>query len=149
MTTSSSNILLLPIVILGIEVSNNSDWLDGLEYRASDAEDAEPLDLTGIDFDLNLRSSPPVATVMLRASTYNGLIKVYANTWQLLVPAETMKTVLTGDYVFDMLARGDGYTRNIVQATVTVIQGITRTEPPLSRGSTRVAAINGTIASTA
>jgi len=141
---TSTNVLLMPIAILGIEVSNNSDWLDGLEYWSSEDENADPLDLTGIDFDLNLRSSPPVATVMLRASTYNGLIKVYANTWQLLVPATMMKTVLTGDYVFDMLARADGYTRNIVQATVTVIQGVTRTDPPAPRGSTR--AINGTIA---
>ena len=90
----------------------------------------QPIDLTGIAFELEMRSAPPVATVVLWASTANSLIRVYANTWQLLVPAKTMMLIPPGDYVFDLLARADGFTRNLVQATVRVDLGITRTDLP-------------------
>jgi hypothetical protein len=128
--SAPTNILNLPIVILAIETSTNADWLDGLEYHDAPPPDGAPIDLTGISFELEMRSSPPVATVVLHASTKNGLIRVYANTWQLLVPSQTMMLVPPGDYVFDVLARADGYTRNLVQATVAVNLGITRTDLP-------------------
>jgi hypothetical protein len=133
-----TNILLLPIVILSIETSTNADWLDGLEYHTAPPPDGDIIDLTGISFDMELRSSPPVATVVLHASTDNGLIRVYANTWQLLVPSTTMMLIPPGDYVFDMLARADGYTRNLVQASVLVDLGITRTDLPVPNPPERV-----------
>jgi hypothetical protein len=126
-----TNILLLPVVVAIIETSNNADWLDGLEYHTAPPPDGDIIDLTGISFDMEMRSSAPVATVVLHASTDNGLIRVYANTWQLLVPSRTMMLIPPGDYVFDMLGRADGYTRNLVQATVLIDLGITRTDLPL------------------
>jgi hypothetical protein len=120
-----TNILQLPVVILAIETETNTDWLDGLEYQTDDTP-PEPIDLTGIAFEMEMRTSPPVATVVLRAATDNGLIRVYANTWQLLVPAKTMALIPPGDYVFDVLGHADGYTRNLVQATCRVDLGITR-----------------------
>ena len=125
-----TNILFLPIVVLQIDTQTNADWLDGLEYWDDIPPSGQPIDLNGIQFDMEMRSSPPVATVVLRASTANGLIRVYANTWQLLVPAPTMSLIPPGDYVFDLLGRADGYTRNLVQATVAVNLGITRTDLP-------------------
>jgi|SRR5580765_556236 hypothetical protein len=127
---SPTNILNLPIVILTIETLTNADWLDGLEYWTAPAPDGVPIDLTGISFEMQMRTSPPVATVVLRASTANHLIRVYANTWQLLVPAPIMAIVPPGSYVFDLLARADGYTRNIVQAACRVDLGVTRTDIP-------------------
>ena len=127
---SPTNILNLPIAILNIATSTNADWLDGLEYWDGPPPDGQPIDLTGISFEMEMRTSPPVATVVLRASTANKLIRVYANTWQLLVPAPIMAIVPPGDFVFDLLARADGYTRNLVQAAVRVDLGITRTDIP-------------------
>jgi hypothetical protein len=127
-----TNILFLPVVGMEMFTSTNADWLDGLEYRTDDPVPV-PIDLTGIAFDMEMRTAPPVATVVLHASTENKLIRVYSNTWQLLVPSKTMLLIPPGDYVFDLLGRADGYTRNLVQAVVTVQLGITRTDmPPLS-----------------
>ena len=127
-----TNILYMPVVGLQMFAATNADWLDGLEYWDADPPAGNPIDLAGIEFDLEMRTAPPVATVVLHASTSNGLIRVYQNTWQLLVPSPTMSLVPPGDYVFDLLGRADGYTRNLVQAQVTVNLGITRTDlPPL------------------
>jgi hypothetical protein len=125
-----TNILYLPVAILTVTAATNADWLDGLEYWDDVPPDGNPIDVTGISFDMQMRTAPPLSTVVLHASTDNGLIRVYANTWQLLVPARTMMLVPPGDYVFDLLARADGYTRNIVQAVTTVFLGITRTDLP-------------------
>lgn len=128
--SSPTNILLLPVVLLQIQTSTNADWLDGLEYWTDVPPNGVNIDLTGIEIVMEMRSAPPVATVVLRAGTHNGLIRVYANTWQLIVPAPTMLLVPPGDYVFDLLGIADGYTRNLVQANVSVLQGITRSVIP-------------------
>jgi hypothetical protein len=124
-----TNILLLPVVLMSVETLTNADWLDGLEYWTDESHDT-PIDLTGISFEMEMRAAPQFATVVLHASTVNGLIRLYANSWQLLVPSTTMLLIPTGDYVFDMLARADGYTRNLIQASVKVDLGITRTDYP-------------------
>jgi hypothetical protein len=124
--SAPTNILFLPVCVITLETETNCDWLDGLEYHDGPPPGGQPIDLTGIAFAMEMRSAPPVATVMLRASTWNGLIRVYANTWQLLVPATTMLLVPPGDYVFDLLGFADGYTRNLVQVQVSILQGITR-----------------------
>jgi hypothetical protein len=126
----ATNILLLPIAIIAITTSTNADWLDGLEYWDDIPPDGQPISLEGIEFAMEMRTSPPVATVVLRATTANKLIRVYANTWQLIVPASTMLLVPPGGYVFDLLGFGDGYTRNLAQAQVTVLQGVTRSVIP-------------------
>jgi hypothetical protein len=125
-----TNILFMPPVGIIMNTSTNGDWLDGLEYMSSADVNATPIDLTGIKFEMDMRAAPPLATVVLRATTDNGLIRVYANTWQFMIPASTMILVPPGDYVFDMLAHGDGFTRNIVYATVAVLLGITRSASP-------------------
>jgi hypothetical protein len=125
-----TNILFLPPVGMIANTATNADWLDGLEYQSSADINATPIDLTGIKFEMDMRAAPPLATVVLRATTENGLIRVYANTWQFMIPASTMILVPPGDYVFDMLAHGDGFTRNIVYAQVAVLLGITRSASP-------------------
>jgi hypothetical protein len=122
----ATNILYMPVVAMTMTVGTNEDWLDGLEYQDLQSP-PQPIMLDGIDFEMELRSNPPAATVVLLASTDNGLIVIYDNTWQLLVPATTMLLLPPADYVFDMLGRADGYTRQLASGTVTVVQGITRT----------------------
>ena len=128
----ASNLLYLPTVLLICEQSNNADWLDGLEYWDADPPAGNPIDLAGIVFALEMRAAPPAATVVLKATTDNGFIRVYANTWQLQVPAATMALVPPGDYVFDLLGFADGRTRNLVQATVIIDLGITRSVIPIA-----------------
>jgi hypothetical protein len=125
----STNILYMPVVAMDMTIATNADWLDGLEYWDLQSP-AQPIDLSGIEFEMEMRSAPPVATVVLLASTDNGLISVYSNTWQFLVPSTTMLLVPPGNYVFDLLGRADGYTRSLVQATVAVNLGVTRTDLP-------------------
>jgi hypothetical protein len=145
--STPTNILNLPTAIMVIETLTNADWLDGLEYWDAEPPGGNPIDLTGIAFDMEMRTAPPVSTVALHASSDNGLIRVYANSWQLLIPSTTMLLIPPGDYVFDMLARADGYTRNLVQATVTVDLGITRIDLPIIASqitpTTTMARVNG------
>jgi len=122
---STTNILYMPEVVMDMTVATNTDWIDGLEYH-DDQSPSQPIDLGGIEFIMELRANPPAATVVLLASTVNGLIAVYANTWQLLVPAVTMALVPPADYVYDLLGKADGYTRRLASGGVTVVQGITR-----------------------
>jgi hypothetical protein len=129
--STPTNILNLPTAMMVIETLTNADWLDGLEYWDAEPPGGNPIDLTGIAFDMEMRTAPPVATVALHASSDNGLIRVYANSWQLIIPSTTMLLIPPGLYVFDMLARADGYTRNLVQASITVDMGITRTDLPI------------------
>jgi hypothetical protein len=132
-----TNILFLPVCVLQITTATNADWLDGLEYWDAPQPDGNPIDLAGIRFAMEVRTSPPVATVVLRATTENGFIRVYANSWQLLVPAPVMAGIPPADYVFDLLGIADGYTRNLVQAQATVLQGITRSVIPFSQTGIR------------
>jgi hypothetical protein len=120
-----TNILYMPPVEMDMTVSTNADWLDGLEYQDLQTP-AQPIDLSGIALELELRANPPDATVALRCGTDNGYIAVYANTWQLLVPAEVMLLLPPATYVYDMLGRADGFTRNLASGSVTVVQGVTR-----------------------
>jgi hypothetical protein len=122
-----TNILYMPSVAMNMTVWTNADWLDGLEYHDL-ATPPQPIDLTGIEFEMEMRSNPPAVTVVLKATTDNGLIQVYSNTWQFNIPASTMSLIPPTTYVYDMLAVADGHIRIIASGTVDVILGVTR--PP-------------------
>ena len=53
-----TNILYLPVVELLIDTTNNSDWLDGIEYWDDVPPAGNPIDLKGIEFALEMRTSP-------------------------------------------------------------------------------------------
>jgi len=123
----ATNILYMPTVIMAMTAATNADWLDGLEYWDQQIP-PQAIDMGGIEFEMEMRTSAPAATVVLKATTDNGLIVVYANTWQLKVPAPTMSLIPPASYVFDMLAVADGRIRNIATGTVDIVLGVTR--PP-------------------
>lgn len=120
----TTKLLWVPPVIMTVEVANNEVWLDGLEYQ--DEETGDPIDLTGIAFQMEMRLAPTAATVVLRATSDNAYIRVAGNTWQLQVPSDIMVTIPPATYVFDMLGLADGLTRRLVRGEVTVVMGITR-----------------------
>jgi len=130
----------MPQVAMDMTVFTNADWLDGLEYWDLQTP-AQPIDLAGIELEVELRQSPPAETVVLKATTTNGLIVIYANTWQFKIPATTMMLLPPATYVYDMLGVADGYIRMLASGGVTVIQGVTR--PPEVGGVTQVAMGSG------
>jgi hypothetical protein len=121
----STNILYMPPVTMTMTVGTNETWIDGLEYQDLQTP-PEPIDLAGITFEMEMRTVAQAATVVLRAATDNNFIRVAGNTWQLLVPAETMELIPPATYEYDMLGHGDGYTRRLATGTVTVVLGVTR-----------------------
>jgi hypothetical protein len=121
----STNILYMPPVVMDMTIATNSDWLDGLEYWDLQTPQ-QPIDLSGIEFEMEVRVNPPAATVVILASTGNGLIQVYSNTWSLKVPATIMALIPPADYVYDLLGRADGYTRQLASGSITAMLGITR-----------------------
>jgi len=123
----ATNILYMPSVVMAMTAWTNADWLDGLEYWDQQTP-PQAIDLAGIEFEMEMRSTAPAATVVLKATTDNQLIVVYANTWQLIVPAPTMSLIPPASYVFDILAVADGRIRSIATGTVDIVQGVTR--PP-------------------
>jgi len=120
----TTKLLWVPPVIMTMEVANNEVWLDGLEYQDEDTGD--PIDLTGIAFQMEMRIAPSAATVVLRATSDNNYIRVGGNTWQLQVPADVMVTIPPAVYVYDILGLGDGLTRRLARGEVTVALGVTR-----------------------
>src|SRR5262245_38376164 len=120
-----TNILYMPPVIMDMTVATNEDWIDGLEYQDLQTP-SQPISLVGIAFEMELRVVAAAATVVLRAATDNNFIRVAGNTWQLLVPAPTMNLISPATYEYDMLGRGDGYTRRLARGSVTVVLGVTR-----------------------
>jgi hypothetical protein len=70
-----TNILYMPVVALDMTIATNADWLDGLEYWDADPPAGNPIDLAGIVFDLEMRTAPPVATVVLHL--------MYSRSWAL------------------------------------------------------------------
>lgn len=115
----------MPPVVMDMTIATNSDWLDGLEYWDLQTPQ-QPIDLSGIEFEMEVRVNPPAATVVILASTGNGLIQVYSNTWSLKVPATIMALIPPADYVYDLLGRADGYTRQLASGSITAMLGITR-----------------------
>jgi hypothetical protein len=115
----------MPAVEMTMTVGNNEDWIDGLEYQDLQSP-PQPIDLTGIEFEMEMRIVAQAATVVLRAATDNNLILVAGNTWQFFVPAETMLLIPPATYEYDLLGHGDGYTRRLANGTVTVVLGVTR-----------------------
>jgi hypothetical protein len=120
----TTKLLWVPPVIMTVEVANNEVWLDGLEYQ--DLETGDPIDLTGITLQMEMRIIASAATVVLRATTDNSYIRVAGNTWQLQVPSDVMVTIPPATYVFDMLGLADGLTRRLVRGNVGVVLGVTR-----------------------
>jgi hypothetical protein len=126
MTTS---ILALPLAAAEIETGTNEDWIDSLLYLVGD-ETGPQLDLRGIRFDMEIRHRAPDAEVVLTASTADGRIKIgeYPNFGYLIINVDNseMLTKRPGEYVGDIVASDDTYTRRTVTIDLTLIQGITR-----------------------
>jgi hypothetical protein len=123
----ATNILILPLAQITVITGNNENWLDSLQYVEFDG--LTPVDLTGISFLMEMRHLGPDVEVFVRGSTEDGKLVVGGtnNSFLLInIPHEEMKEVPAQEYVADITANADGYTRVIAQLTVAVFQGVTR-----------------------
>lgn len=132
-----TNILELPQLQATFAISNNSDWTDRIKFlKPSIPDDANsplvPLDLTGIEFRGQMRPATDSPVVALEVKTADMTIVNSGTdgmlTWN--VPALMFDGMEAGDYVFDLLAFGDGHVINLFEkagaAAVTVNEGVTK-----------------------
>lgn len=127
-----TNILAMPRVLVTIITGTNEDWIDSLKYVLDDV--GTPLDLTGIDLEMEIRKTPPDADVVITANSLtDGYISVggeNSNMIVISVPLAIMKEVPANGYVGDIIAKADGYQRRVVQITELLVErGITRGQP--------------------
>jgi hypothetical protein len=130
----ATNILSLPLTQLIVSTGTNEDWIDAVEYVLDDDMAATPtpnqLDIRGITFWLQVRPAADNAEVVIEGSTEDDSLKVgdFPNFGFLIfnVLEERMRGQFPGDYVADVVATADGFTRVILQITLTIFQGVTR-----------------------
>ena len=127
----STNILLLQQLSMTASIVNNADWRDALP-PFTDAS-GNVIDITGIAFRGQIRSSVGDAKVWLEVSTSDGTLLNGGATGILTLAVSVAKTqtITPGAYVFDLLAIDGGVvvTVNLFQAApaqITILQGVTR-----------------------
>jgi hypothetical protein len=124
-----TNILTLPVAEVDFLVGTNEDWLDGLGFT-DNATPPNPIVITGIAFELQMRARASDRTALLIASTANSRILVGPTTLALNVPVTLMKLIPpspdAAPYVIDIVASAEGHTRRVVTGKVVVVQGVTR-----------------------
>jgi hypothetical protein len=127
----ATNILALPLVAMTVDTVNNEDWIDTVTFLVDDGtENPPPLDLTGINFQMEVRPKLEGAEVVIDASTANGELAMgdYPNIGTLIIHVDNskMRLLRVGQYVGDILANDDSYTRTAIQFTLNVAEGSTR-----------------------
>lgn len=123
-----TNVLALPLTHLVIETGNNQDWWDAVRYITANDE---PVDLRGIEFDMQIRRRSDDHDVVIYASADgNRWVSIgdlpNSNHLVIHVPLEKMQRMLAGQYVGDVLAHDEHVHRVCFTLELTVIQGVTR-----------------------
>jgi hypothetical protein len=127
----TTNLLALPLASMTIDTGTNEDWLDTLCYVVDDGTPNPPqLDLRGISFAMEVRSSPPDHEVIILATTDNGGLRIgpapdYG--WLIFyIPLDTMKVKFPGAYVGDIVASDGTLSRRVITFDLNIIEGVTR-----------------------
>lgn len=108
-------------------ISTNEDWLDAIELNDG-APTPAPLDLTGWSFHSQIRVSAEDATVMLDASTANGLHLIISSAcaWN-IAKAILAARLPAGVYVYDTVGTDpDGRAVRVAEGVITAETGVTR-----------------------
>jgi hypothetical protein len=121
----TTNILLLPRVELAAITGTNEDWLDGFAFFEDEAATL-PIDLGGIDFQMEVRHLPPDHTVVLQGKLADGTLLAVENTLMMNYPMISMSFLQPLDYVFDIVMVADWHQRVLASGLVTVTLGVTR-----------------------
>lgn len=126
-----TNIGLLPQIQGSLPpIVKNGDWRWSIQFVQAN-NPATPVDITGIAFELQLRSKASDPQVFLDTSTALGNVTNGDTngtlTWG--VPQSALVNITNGNYLADLIAVADGKTINLCAGsplTVSVGQGITR-----------------------
>lgn len=128
-----SAILDLPQLPFPIAIIAGSDWLFDVQFVIGPDEASAPIDLTGISFDMQVRRSLDATDedVWLSLSTADGGVvnTGVAGVLKFHAPPRLTSQMPSGVYFADIVARADGYTRNLCEdapIAVTVRQSVTR-----------------------
>lgn len=119
-----TNILRLPLFRAEIETVSNERARTSFLVRAG-APPAD-LDLGGIAFKLQVRTSAGDRNVHLEASTADGRLTVTGATLGVDIPQAVMARLSPLDFAFDILATADGIERRFMTGTWRHRTGVTR-----------------------
>jgi hypothetical protein len=129
-----SNVLALPLVQVSIVTGNNEDWVESFKFVVDDGSnsvDTMPqLDIRNMQFEMEVRRLAADNQVLLCASTEDlklsyGVVPNYG--FLLLnIPLSEMQQHSAGDYVADMVAKDEVFTRKCMSISLTIVQGVTR-----------------------
>lgn len=128
---ANSNVLAIPLAHVVMETTNSADWVDSLVYVVTEDPPPYPqMDLRGIHFEIMLRRRPPDSEVILSGSSLTGELTVGAapNYGHLIwyFSRSTMKNLWPGQYVGDVVASDQRFSRVVLTVDLTLIQGVTR-----------------------
>jgi len=144
---SNTNLLAMPLVLLQVETGNNEDWVDSLLFvvdnGSGDPTTMQQLDLSGINFEMEIRRTASDSEVIIAASTADGTLVMGEppNYGYLIfnVLIADMQNVREGSYVGDIVGKDTQHIRVVARITLTIVEGVTK-QPVNQRVIVQVAA---------
>lgn len=130
----ATNILALPLAQMNMRTGTNEDWFETLKYVVNDGSantDSMPqLDLRGISFAMEVRRVSSDHEVILGGTTKDKRLIVGASPdygfLLLRIDNDVMRPIRAGEYVGDVVAADEQFTRVCIQFNLTLVEGITR-----------------------
>lgn len=125
-----TQILALPALSGAMTIVTNADFLQAWEFVVAGSSPPVPIDLTGIDFRMQVRLASDLTQIGLDLGLGDGglISGGAAGTLTLWSPRAANAALAPGAWLADLLAEGDGLTINLFAGgpmTVTVVQGVT------------------------
>lgn len=124
----TTQILNLPPLSGSLTIVNNADWRQTWPFAGSGGA---AIDITGIAFEMQIRSADDDTMIVLDLSTANGGLVAggAAGTLQAIAPYAMTSQIPPGAYLADIVATADGARVNCFPAgpaSVTVVAGVTQ-----------------------
>jgi hypothetical protein len=124
-----TNLLAMPLISMIVETGTNEDWIDSILFLVNEVG-LPQLDLTGIEFSMEVRRAAPDHEVVINGTTKDGTLAIGAwpDTGYLLINIihDRMKIIQPGEYVADIVGSDSDSIRRCIVMTLSVVQGITR-----------------------
>lgn len=132
--TSPTNLLAMPSVDITVITGNNEDWIDSVVFLVDDGSGnvagMSQLDLTGIQFDMELRANVPDNEVYIRASTTDNTLRIgdppEFGYLIIGISHETMKMIPAGTFIGDIVGTDSMSVRRVIGIDLQVVEGVTR-----------------------
>ena len=114
-----------------IEMAKNDDWIVPFLYASVNTDSSTtPIDLTGSDLMMEVRHLDVDHEVVMTSTTVDGGIVItdaVGGAFTIIFTRDQLSQVVPGDYVADLVRlMTNGYQERLIDATVTVVEGVTR-----------------------